>query len=451
MSDVSHSIDVTPLKTKGFQHITGFLNDEVKKDLARRAEEIIQLRQSGKLTTHDQDSQGLDNDWFKPLLHIPELVALATSILGPDVCASGWRILAKDKHFKGEIHVHQDWPYNPGDTRKLTAFLPLTEVNKANGSLYFLEESHFYGPVSRGPIDISRFDPMVATCPSADIGDVIICDFLTWHYSLPSENERERLMIQINYQPASDASGSYLVAGKLPHNRRILSSRFDAASVPSVELNAKQARSYFESGDIDRATRYARGVLFDDPDNASAAMLLYDILSQRKDPSALGYLEMARVSLAKLRGELAVRDGAPLSSEDAAPAPTDANTAWREVQLDWKSFVPTHPDVDLLPANLATPELAWGYGAISGLLDTQNPATVRIRAKALSGKIGLCLLDESCSELVSEQHVLEPGTGDATVMIAFHGKASARLLVRNFDDDGVAGEIALQSVSILEY
>jgi hypothetical protein len=456
MEDIT-GLDITPLKTKGFQHVPAFLPDDVKQDLARRAQEVIDLRASGKMSSDSQDSKGLEYEWYKPLLLHPKLLDLVTSVLGPDVVCSGWRVLAKDKHFRQAVHVHQDWPYNPGDTTKLTVFLPLTRVNFANGGLIFLEESHYYGPVSRGPIDLSRFPPMVEDCPDVDVGDIIICDFLTWHYSLPKQNDDERLMVQLNYQPARDASNNNIVAGKLPHNK-VLHNRLDAVSVPSVELNCVQAKAYLAEGDMDRATRYARGLIFDDPEHAGAALLLHDILSGENDPSALTYLEMARAAVNKLQTEIAVRDkkygitpSAPLAVQ-AAPAAPVAGSPWQVLDLTFKSFVDGHPDQASLPANLGTPETAWAYGAISAVVQTDKPATIRVRAKALEGKIGLCLISEDCSELASDQHMLTPESGDASVMIAFTPeKSPARLLVRNFDDAGNPGEVSLQSVDILAY
>jgi hypothetical protein len=449
------ALDTTPLKTKGFQHVRSFLPDDVKQDLIARAQEVIALRASGRMSTDSQDSQGLDYDWFQPLLRHPKMIELATSQLGPDVVCSGWRVLAKDRHFRQAVHVHQDWPYNPGDTNKLTVFLPLTRVNFENGGLIFLEESHYYGPVSRGPIDLSRFPPMVETCPDADVGDIILCDFLTWHYSLPKQNDDERLMIQLNYQPARDASNNNIVAGKLPHNK-VLHNRLDAVSVPSVELNCVEARAYLAEGNLDRATRFARGLVFDDPEHAGAALLLHDILAAENDPTALKYLEMARAAVNKFQAEIAARDekyGISVASPVAAQAAAAVSgSPWQALELPFKSFVDGHPDQTALPANLGTPETAWAYGAISDVVRTDKPATIRVRAKALEGKIGFCLISEDCSELASDQHLLTPEAGDASVMIAFAPeKSPARLLVRNYDDAGKPGEVALSSIDILEY
>ena len=457
MNAAHQPMDTTALKTKGLQAVRSLFRADMKADLERRGHEVVRMRDSGRLTTDSQDSQGLDYDWFEPIVRDPALIGLVAPILGPDVAVAGWRILVKDKHFRAAVHIHQDWPYNPGDTRKLSVFVPLTRVNRANGGLIFLEESHFYGPVSMGPLDPSRFPPMVETCPDLEVGDVLMCDFLTWHYSLPPEIDEERIMIQLTFMPAADASSDNIVAGRRPHDR-VLRSRFDASNVPSVELNAKQARAYLAAGDADRAARYAQGLVWDDPEHAGAALLLYDILSERKDPKALGYLEMARGAVGRLQAQIAARDerfgAAPAPQAAQAPrgAESDAGSPWRPVPLVWNSYVASHPDVASLPAKLATPETNWAYGAATDLVAIDNPATIRIRAKALKGKIGLCLITEDYSSLASDAHVITPEAGEATVMIAFTpDKSPARLLVRNHDDPGGGGEVAVTSVDIIEY
>jgi hypothetical protein len=453
MDMVRQSLDMTPLRSKGIQHIPSFFPEAVKQDLINRAQEIIALRDAGKLTTHDQDSQGLPYEWFGPLVHDESIVELMKDLIGPDVVGLGWRILAKDKHFHGQIHIHQDWPYNAGDTRKVSVFVPLTRVNAANGGLVFFEESHLYGPVSRGPIDPSRFARMDEFCPDIAVGDLLVCDFLTWHYSNRSENLEERIMIQLNYQTAADSSGGHLVAGSLPHNRRPLRNRFDAVSVPSVELNCTEARAYFAAGDLDHARRWSRGLLFDDPQHAGAAILLYDILLRDRDPAALEYLEMARAAVTKMQAEIALRDEqfaqqAGLGDDASA----EGGDPWKKLELGWKSHLPSHEQSGGLPATLATPEAAWTYGASTDLIHTHQPATIRVRAKALKGKIGICLLSEDWGNIASEPHVITPEAGDATVMIAFAPeKSPARLLIRNHDDDGVAGEVVVNSVDIIRY
>jgi hypothetical protein len=305
-----------------------------------------------------------------------------------------------------------------------------------------------------GPIDLSRFPPMQQVCPDVSPGDIILCDFLTWHYSLPAENDEERVMIQLNYQPAVDPSSTNIVAGQRPHDKTLYS-RFDAVSVPSIELNRPKAEEYWRAGELDRAVRFARGLVTDDPEHAGAALLLYRILAADKDPAAPGYLEMAQAAVARMQAQIAVIDaefGRAPAAADQPAAPQQGDSPWRPVEVFWGRRVDGYDDVTALPATVGTPALAWDYGAVSKPIATDHPATIRIRARALDGRIGLALLSEDHQQMASEEHLITPESGDATVMIAFDPqKSPACLVVRNGGDDGKGGAVRLDSVEMIEF
>ena len=448
MNRLATSFDTTQLRDKGFQHVRNFFNsEEIKADFQRRAAEILTARDAGKLSTNDQDAQGFGYDWYEPMLRNEKLVQLMTEFLGPDVCGSGWRILIKDKHYRGGFRVHQDWPYNSGDTNKISCFVPLTRINQDNGGLFFCEESHTYGPVSMGAIDRSRFPELKATCPELDVGDIVFCDFLTWHYSLEAVNQEERIMIQLNYQPASDASSKNLVAGTMPHDR-LLTSRFDACAIPQVELNARQARSYYEHGMLDRATRFAKGLVYDDPDHAGAALLLYDILSEANDPAALTYLDKAQGALRRLNAGLAERMDKAGQSSGAG----EDSVGWAPLDVAWRSNVVGFSGGSQTPLTLATPDAAWAFGAVSPLLPFEKPAAVRVKARVTSGEVAFCLVNDEENELLSEHYVLNPAAGESTLFMAFDPtKGPARLCIRNFNDMGVQGEVDVMAIDFREY
>ena len=122
---------------------------------------------------------------------------------------------------------------------------------------------------------------------------------------------------------------------------------------------------------------------------------------------------------------------------------------WQPLNAPWKSLIPSHAPAETAPAKLATPPTAWAYGAITEVIETDKPATIRIQAKALSGKVGFCLITEDCSGLASSQHQITPADGDATVEIKFApDKSPARLLVRNYGDEGHTGEVDIKSIEI---
>ncbi len=51
-----------------------------------------------------------------------------------------------------------------------------------------------------------RFPPLEDLAPDLKVGDVVLMDFLTWHYSEDAVHPNDRPLLQITYQPASDGS-----------------------------------------------------------------------------------------------------------------------------------------------------------------------------------------------------------------------------------------------------
>ena len=117
--------------------------------------------------------------------------------------------------------------------------------------------------------------------------------------------------------------------------------------------------------------------------------------------------------------------------------------------MNWKPLITSHPDADALPAKLATPEQAWAYGAFTELVETDGPAVIRIQATALSGKIGFCLISEDYSNLASNQVLITADSGPSMVELKFlPEKSPARLLVRNYNDQGRTGEVEIAQIDI---
>lgn len=138
----------------------------------------------------------------------PRMVDLATSVLGADVALYMNRILLKDEHWSGAVAIHQDMPYFNGGQQKLAVFVPLcpTVGEGGNGGLKFVVGSHRYGGLERGTINRSEFEPMPDAAPVLDVGDIVLMNFMTWHYSDDAAVADERPLMQIVYQPSHDGS-----------------------------------------------------------------------------------------------------------------------------------------------------------------------------------------------------------------------------------------------------
>jgi len=137
----------------------------------------------------------------------PALVALARQLLGDNIALYINRLLIKDEGWSGPVGAHQDIVYFHGGLTKLSIFVPLTPMNRANGGLAFVTGSHKLGNLGeRGTILLDHFPDMPVVTPDLRPGDICLMDILTWHLSEQATDPSERIALQIVYQPADDGS-----------------------------------------------------------------------------------------------------------------------------------------------------------------------------------------------------------------------------------------------------
>jgi len=125
---------------------------------------------------------------------------------------------------------------------------------------------------------------------------------------------------------------------------------------------------------------------------------------------------------------------------------------WRPLDISWRSVIDGVEDSEGPIAALKTSPLPYGYGALSSPINISSLTTIKVRARALAGKVGFCLVEPDNGPLVSAQHHITPDMGDISVMITANPEhPNVELVVRNFDDPGVVGEVLVQSVEILDH
>lgn len=146
---------------------------------------------------------------IRALYSQPAFIEMAGHLLQTDDVALYMnRILLKDRNWHADVAIHQDMPYFSGGQDKVSIFVPLTptKARNGNGGLIFVKGSHLYGCLQRGTVCREKFAPMKELAPDLEVGDVIVMDFLTWHYSENATQPDERPLLQIAYQPATDGS-----------------------------------------------------------------------------------------------------------------------------------------------------------------------------------------------------------------------------------------------------
>jgi hypothetical protein len=212
------------LRENGVALCRGFFDPAAVNNLEQWWKEIQNKIESGRLSRQNRfvnlirNSNHIsmpDETFFNELYKEPALVELAQSVLSEDICHWISRLLLKDVHSSDAVECHQDWPYSSGNTTKLSVMIPLTRHTEQNGKLYYLEKSHLYGPITRGTIALEQYPELKHVGPDLEVGDVLVHDYLTWHYSVPSQDRSDRAVIQIVYQPSSDPSSKELVCGRI--------------------------------------------------------------------------------------------------------------------------------------------------------------------------------------------------------------------------------------------
>lgn len=146
----------------------------------------------------------------------PALLDIAEQAFGPDIALYNQRFVIKDKDSRGQVFLHQDFPYHLGWPNKASAFVALSSMTPENGGMVFLPGTHQFGYLGdAGEINPSMLPSDWPTySPTMEPGDVALMHSLTWHRSEPHLSGPDRVLADIIYQPADDPSGIALLRGQ---------------------------------------------------------------------------------------------------------------------------------------------------------------------------------------------------------------------------------------------
>lgn len=317
-SVVEPSFDLAAYRRNGIQIVRGFFEPALTERFKSLAAKIGKGVSSGRVTRTVQFAIGVNLAEAR-LSESAKLHAVAAQVLGEKIGQTFVRVLMKDKTFKSSIGAHQDWPYYGGDTRKLNVFIPLTPCGPHNGMIKFHVGSHALGPVERGDIDVDRYPDLVPVVPDLDVGDVLFADILTWHSSIQSLTDDDRILIQLALQPLSDPS-STIEFGKGKHKRlRQIPWRSTPMLNARPSIGSDVVNGLLNEGSLDEAERMARGLSIDSPLNVEARLFLAEIASRRGQDN---HDQLREADAAHL--ELSRR------VEDALGRPASASKPWAD-------------------------------------------------------------------------------------------------------------------------
>lgn len=201
-------IDWDAFERDGVLFIPGFFNPDEAHRMQAGWLDVVRGAQQAQLKRADRFIFGVLPGMVGDIYRHPKLVDAARAYCGDDVALYMNRILLKDAGWCGPVAMHQDLPYFNGGARKLAVFIPLkpTQADGGNGGLKFVVGSHRYGNLERGVIDRRHFDAMSDLAPNLSVGDIVLMDFCTWHWSEAAVMTDERPLLQLAYQAADDGS-----------------------------------------------------------------------------------------------------------------------------------------------------------------------------------------------------------------------------------------------------
>jgi len=169
-----------------------------------------------------------DSCFLRALAH-PNMVAILTKLIGPNVQLHHSKMLVKPPEKGAAFPMHQDYPYFPHDKHTmLAASVHLDDTDMTNGCIHVVPGSHKNGPmehVGRFYLDHKKY-PIEAGVPyPAEAGDVLFFNYLTIHGSPPNRSDHFRRNVLFQYKAPEDRptqlrhinwGSNLLVAGRQP-------------------------------------------------------------------------------------------------------------------------------------------------------------------------------------------------------------------------------------------
>ena len=162
---------------------------------------------------------------FRPELHLEgfytlfahsRLLEIANQILGPEIrIYPNYSVRPKlPENKRTEVPWHQDAGYTSGNSdilRMMNVWTPLVPVNRRNGCMEFVPESHRNGVVRHNKdqyylrIHNDVLSPLIKRAIPIEINpkDVVIFSNLLFHRGLPNKSNHVRWSIDFRYQDAT--------------------------------------------------------------------------------------------------------------------------------------------------------------------------------------------------------------------------------------------------------
>lgn len=210
LSDIKRDFDL-----KGYAHLrhafTAARVDGLRQDLDRfLADSLSQVSGKSLSTNRDGDLiqvKGLNrySPVFEALLHDPDLVRLATALLGQPVAPSWVHFRNAPCQTDDEVFPHQDAQgLNLHPCHAVTFWMPLDACGPSSGCLRYVPGSHWQGfqDLPYAPASVERVRHREVTF-TVDGGDVLAHHCMTIHRSAPNTTPKRRPALMFFFKAAA--------------------------------------------------------------------------------------------------------------------------------------------------------------------------------------------------------------------------------------------------------
>lgn len=171
--------------------------------------EMERLGAADKIVTHTHNVQQFSAAWMRALMD-PRFLAVATTLLGPDVVLHHSKLFQKPAENGAPFPMHQDWSFFPSERdTMLAAVIHVSDATDEMGCLRVYPGSNERGRIedSKGSVEgvMTQEYPIEGATPmESRAGDVLFFSYLTVHGSMPNRSDRTRKTVLVQMLSGSD-------------------------------------------------------------------------------------------------------------------------------------------------------------------------------------------------------------------------------------------------------
>ncbi len=222
----------------GFFVVKGLIKSERCKELASLYANLYTSRSLVRSPRHSTEVKVDSNQEFEDVFRDESFTTLWNKLFNGNVGLSFVRLLSKSADSPSAVILHQDISYQYGDNEQYSLFLALSECHNLNGGLSLYPGTHKLGYLGdAGELESSVLpNDLTAVCPELNVGDVLLMNSNTWHFSQAYSQGHERLMLE-----------AHIIDGLSPYAKNALSGSCN--SEWKVEMNPvnREEVSFFKN------------------------------------------------------------------------------------------------------------------------------------------------------------------------------------------------------------